>query len=59
LWNSLLVGGVKNGKRFLSYVDILRTMYSASTLAMGYGAYIAPPLLRKANEGHKHDLTQE
>ncbi|KAF8898306.1 proteasome endopeptidase complex beta subunit [Mucidula mucida] len=59
LWNSILVGGVKNGKRFLSYVDLLGTTYSASTLATGYGAYIAQPLLRKAVEGHEDDLTQE
>ncbi|KAF9050841.1 proteasome endopeptidase complex beta subunit [Hymenopellis radicata] len=59
LWNSLLIGGVKNGKRFLSYVDLLGTTYSASTLATGYGAYIAQPLLRKAVEGHEDDLTQE
>ena len=32
--------------------------YSASTLATGYGAYIAQPLLRKAVEGRENILTE-
>ncbi|KAK0218921.1 proteasome endopeptidase complex beta subunit [Armillaria fumosa] len=59
LWNSLLVGGFKDGKRFLAYVDLLGTTYSASTLATGYGSYIAQPLLRKAVEGYEDVLTEE
>ena len=82
LWNSLLVGGVKDGKRwallflaflfiradcgrvcriknrFLAYVDLLGVTYSASTLATGYGSYIAQPLLRKAVEGREDTLTE-
>jgi 20S proteasome subunit beta 7 len=57
LWNALLVGGVKAGKRFLAYVDLLGTTYSASTLATGYGNHIAIPLLRKAVEGREDTLT--
>jgi 20S proteasome subunit beta 7 len=57
LWNALLVGGVKHGKRFLAYVDLLGTTYSASTLATGYGNHIAIPLLRKAVEGREDTLT--
>ncbi|KIM58013.1 hypothetical protein SCLCIDRAFT_129199 [Scleroderma citrinum Foug A] len=59
LWNSLLIGGFKDGKRFLSYVDLLGTTYTASTLATGFGAYIAQPLLRKAVEGYEDVLTAE
>ncbi|KAF9269098.1 proteasome endopeptidase complex beta subunit [Marasmius fiardii PR-910] len=59
LWNALLVGGFRDGKRFLAYVDLLGTTYSASTLATGYGAYIAQPLLRKAVEGREDVLTEE
>jgi 20S proteasome subunit beta 7 len=59
LWNSLLVGGVKDGKRFLAYVDLQGTTYTASTLATGYGAYIAQPLLRKSVEGREDTLTEE
>ena len=44
---------------FLSYVDLLGTTYSASTLATGYGAYIALPLMRKAVEGREDTLTEE
>jgi len=44
---------------FLGYVDLLGTTYQASTLATGYGAYIAQPLLRKAVEGREHVLTKE
>ncbi|KAH7886629.1 proteasome endopeptidase complex beta subunit [Phlebopus sp. FC_14] len=59
LWNALLVGGFKDGKSFLAYVDLLGTTYSASTLATGYGSYIAQPLLRKAVEGFENVLTEE
>ncbi|KAG6873035.1 hypothetical protein C0995_003791 [Termitomyces sp. Mi166 len=59
LWNAILVGGIKDGKRFLSFVDLLGTTYSASTLATGYGAHIAQPLLRTAVEGKEDDLTEE
>ena len=45
--------------RFLSYVDLLGTTYTASTLATGFGAYIAQPLLRKAVEGYEDVLTAE
>ncbi|KAF8621749.1 hypothetical protein AX15_007542 [Amanita polypyramis BW_CC] len=59
LWNSLVVGGVKDGKRFLAYVDLLGTTYKAPTIATGYGAYIAQPLLRKAVEPYTEVLTKE
>jgi len=59
LWNSLLVGGFKDGQRFLAFVDLLGTTYSASTLATGYGAHIAQPLLRRAVEGNEDTLTEE
>lgn len=59
LWNSLVVGGFKDGKSFLAYVDLLGTTYSASTLATGYGSYIAQPLLRRAVEGREGILTEE
>ena len=43
---------------FLAYVDLLGTTYSAPTLATGYGAYIALPLLRQAVEGREHELAE-
>lgn len=59
LWNSLVVGGFRNGERFLGYVDLLGTTYESSTIATGYGSYIAQPLLRKAVEGNEDTLTEE
>ncbi|KZW03151.1 proteasome endopeptidase complex, beta subunit [Exidia glandulosa HHB12029] len=59
LWNSLLVGGFKDGKSFLGYVDLLGTTYTASTLATGYGSMIAQPLLRKYVEGREETLTED
>lgn len=58
LWNSILVGGFKDGQRFLAFVDLLGVTYTASTLATGYGAYIAQPLLRSAVEGREDTLTE-
>ena len=45
--------------RFLAYVDLLGTTYSASTLATGYGAFLAQPILRKEVEGREDVLTEE
>lgn len=45
--------------RFLAYVDLLGTTYSATTIATGFGAHIAIPLLRSAVEGKENDLTEE
>ncbi|EKM51252.1 uncharacterized protein PHACADRAFT_263295 [Phanerochaete carnosa HHB-10118-sp] len=59
LWNALLVGGVRDGKSFLGYVDLLGTTYQASTLATGYGAHIALPLLRQAVETREDTLAEE
>ncbi|GHJ87911.1 hypothetical protein NliqN6_4313 [Naganishia liquefaciens] len=50
LWNSMLLGGVKDGESFLGYVDLLGTTYSAPTLASGFGSHMAQPLLREAYE---------
>lgn len=67
LWNSILVGGWDSNKQkpFLGYVDLLGTTYSSPTLATGFGAHIAQPLLREAFEakagtdGTGEQLTQE
>ncbi|RKO93608.1 nucleophile aminohydrolase [Blyttiomyces helicus] len=59
LWNSLVVGGVRNGEKFLGFVDLQGTTYQASTIATGYGAYIGQPILRKAVEGREDEITEE
>jgi len=48
LWNTMIVGGMQEGKPFLGYVDKLGMAYEAPSVASGYGAYIAQPLLRAA-----------
>lgn len=52
IWNAILVGGWDDTKKesFLAYVDLLGTTYSAPTLATGFGAHLAQPLLREAYE---------
>ncbi|KAJ1967911.1 Proteasome subunit beta type-7, partial [Dimargaris xerosporica] len=61
LWNSYVVGGVhsSSSERFLGYVDLLGTTYQSSTIATGFGAHLAQPLLRKAVEGREDTLTEE
>ncbi|WAR29721.1 PSB4-like protein [Mya arenaria] len=50
LWNTYVVAGWDNGQGFLGYVDKIGVAYQAPTIATGYGAYIAQPLLREAVE---------
>ncbi|KAI9814111.1 MAG: Proteasome subunit beta type-7 [Thelocarpon impressellum] len=48
LWNQLLVAGFDDdGKPFLSSADLLGTTFSAPTLATGFGAHLAQPILRR------------
>ncbi|KAL9109288.1 MAG: hypothetical protein Q9227_006043 [Pyrenula ochraceoflavens] len=52
LWNSILVGGFNSsGEPFLSSVDLLGTTFSSPTMASGFGAHLAQPLLRRLVEG--------
>eukprot|EP01087_Luapelamoeba_hula_P024068 TRINITY_DN9042_c0_g1_i1.p1 TRINITY_DN9042_c0_g1~~TRINITY_DN9042_c0_g1_i1.p1 ORF type:complete len:274 (-),score=46.62 TRINITY_DN9042_c0_g1_i1:133-954(-) len=56
LWNQLLLGGFRDGKSFLGYIDSVGTSFEDDTLASGYGAHIARPLLRKA---FKPDMSEQ
>jgi len=47
LWNVLIVAGWDDGKPFLASADLLGTTFSAPTLASGFGAHLAVPLLRR------------
>jgi 20S proteasome subunit beta 7 len=48
LWNQVLVAGLDNdGKPFLASADLLGTTFSSPSLATGFGAHLAQPLLRK------------
>ncbi|CAO3656803.1 unnamed protein product [Mucor hiemalis] len=59
LWNSLVVGGIEKGERFLGYVDLRGTTYQSTTIATGFGAHLAQPILRKRVEGREDELTEE
>mmetsp|Transcript_31794 Transcript_31794/g.95551 ORF Transcript_31794/g.95551 Transcript_31794/m.95551 type:complete len:264 (+) Transcript_31794:756-1547(+) len=50
LWNTLVVGGFSDGQGYLGYVDKVGVAYTDPTIATGYGAYIALPLMRDAVE---------
>lgn len=51
LWNQILVAGFDgDDKPFLSSVDLLGTTFSSPSLATGFGAHLAQPLLRKLVE---------
>jgi len=48
LWNALLVAGLdEKNTPFLASADLLGTTFSAPTLATGFGAHLAQPILRK------------
>ena len=63
LWNMLLVAGLDDDdKPFLSLADLLGTTYSAPTLATGFGAHLAQPLLRRLvpeDEASVPNITKE
>ncbi|KAI4128106.1 MAG: hypothetical protein LQ338_002891 [Usnochroma carphineum] len=62
LWNHILVAGLDgDDKPFLSSVDLLGTTFSSPTLATGFGAHLAQPLLRKLadSESAVKDVTRE
>ncbi|KAF2857773.1 proteasome core particle subunit beta 7 [Piedraia hortae CBS 480.64] len=47
LWNAILVAGLdEQDKPFLAYVDLLGTTFSGPSLATGFGAHLAQPILR-------------
>ena len=63
LWNNILVAGLDENKEpFLAQADLLGTTFSAPTLATGFGAHLAQPLLRKLvpkDEASVKDVTKE
>lgn len=61
LWNSNVLAGVdpKTGQVFLGYVDLLGTTYESESIATGYGAYLAQPLLRNAIDAKGTQMTEQ
>ena len=40
-------------------VNLLGTTYESSTIATGFGAYLAQPILRDAVEGREHEIEEQ
>lgn len=62
LWNQILVAGLDGDEKpFLASVDLLGTTFSSPTLATGFGAHLAQPLLRQvvASEEDVPSVTRE
>jgi 20S proteasome subunit beta 7 len=57
-WNQLVVAGFKDQQAFLGYVDLHGTNYEDVTLATGYGAHLARPILRNVRQG-RPNLSEE
>ncbi|KAM7277634.1 hypothetical protein ACFE04_004768 [Oxalis oulophora] len=56
LWNSLVLGGVKNGHKYLGTVNMIGVTFEDSHVATGLGNHLARPILRKE---WKEDLSFE
>ena len=54
-----LIGGAQLIRRFLAFVDLLGTTYTAPSLATGYGAHIALPILREAVDPNPDAITED
>ena len=62
LWNQMLVAGLDSEDQpFLASVDLLGTTFTSPTLATGFGAHLAQPLLRKLldDESKVPEVTKE
>ena len=62
LWNALLICGLDDsGKPFLASADLLGTTFSAPSLATGFGAHLAQPILRRVvpDEASSQNLDRE
>ncbi|KAH7670843.1 Proteasome endopeptidase complex protein [Dioscorea alata] len=46
LWNSLVLGGVKNGQKYLGVVNMIGTHFEDDHVATGFGNHLARPILR-------------
>ncbi|CAK9186580.1 unnamed protein product [Ilex paraguariensis] len=52
LWNSLVLGGVKNGQKYLGTVSMIGVHYEDNHVATGYGNHLSRPILR--DEWHEN-----
>ncbi|XP_022745739.1 proteasome subunit beta type-4-like isoform X2 [Durio zibethinus] len=47
LWNSLVLGGVKNGQTYLGMVNMIGVNFEDNHVATGFGNHLARPILRQ------------
>ncbi|OMP09376.1 Proteasome, subunit alpha/beta [Corchorus olitorius] len=47
LWNSLVLGGVKNGQKYLGTVSMIGVNFEDDHVASGFGNHLARPILRQ------------
>lgn len=59
IFGSVLLRGLQPAVRFLAFVDLLGTTYTAPSLATGYGAHIALPILREAVDPNPDAITED
>lgn len=62
LWNHLLVAGFDNDRKpYLAFADLRGTVFTSPSLATGFGAMLAQPIMRKyaATEEDAAKLTKE
>merc|ERR1712012_922230 len=61
LWNSIIVGGMQDGKPFLGCVDYIGTAFTENAIATGIGAAMAIPIINHELEkfGSTDNLTKE
>ncbi|KAK4414026.1 Proteasome subunit beta type-4 [Sesamum alatum] len=57
LWNSLVLGGVKNGQKYLGTVSMIGVHYEDNHVATGFGNHLARPILR--DEWHENLTFEE
>lgn len=58
-YNQLIVGGRKNGKNYLGYIDHQGTTFEEDFIATGFGMHIAIPVLREHFENGKWETKTE
>lgn len=59
LWNSLVVGGFRDGKSFLGTVDLIGTQFEDDMIATGFGGHLAMPLMREHIAAHGNSSSRE
>ncbi|KAJ1422028.1 Small GTPase superfamily [Sesbania bispinosa] len=57
LWNSLILGGVKNGQKYLGMVNMIGINFEDNHVATGLGNHLARPILR--DEWHENLTFEE